>query len=411
MDILLTQCYNTRVPDNHQNLLSHPLYKDGVYVYEVLTAPQVDSWHRKILEIMKTWPEYKKNTDSLMVLGGFAALGNVSSFHDPVLTKLRKKYAHASFKILKEYCEQIKIPPFIEVLIDRLGYRKMGLKPTAESFHRDIAQSPNIKPNDSIFGGWLNLENKPQHFSVCCGTHLDITVYDVKNNPRGFGTVPKDKIEHYKNMKTTFVVPSGSAVIFHQQIVHEVISKKAKQDKLRLFQGYRLTNAPGLLYTSYEKSIEDMGIFCLPCGDSPRMYAYNHGSFFLTRKFLGIEGGTVGWSERTFVPQLITTNTRCKNCKKKKCTECTCNYNFSCEHCVQLKYRIVKNPMPAFKGLQLSSSLKWLQVGKTFTFKDIVTLIGARDRNKKIWAIRTDPVLSKFFNYQYKYSSKDGASL
>jgi hypothetical protein len=49
------------------------------------------------------------------------------------------KNAHASFKVLKE------ISSFIEVLIDRLGYRKMGLKPTAESFHRDIAKSPNTK--------------------------------------------------------------------------------------------------------------------------------------------------------------------------------------------------------------------------------------------------------------------------
>lgn len=173
---------------------------------------------------MLSFPEYRRNPDNpsqvpnisdkpedlpvLYTLGGFSALGNPSSFHTPFVRKLRETSAKAvENTILKPYIENhpshtVREKMLVEVLIDRMMYRRVGSAPQKEAWHRDVANKNvlNVLPDDVILGGWVNLDDTNQYFSYIPGSHLGINVYNLTNG--GFSS-PFDKLDSKINKLKT----------------------------------------------------------------------------------------------------------------------------------------------------------------------------------------------------------------
>ena len=57
----------------------------------------------------------------------------------------------------------------LEQDIDRMLWRTYNLQPPAETWHRDEAKTAN--DDDDVFGGWWNLDAKPQYFRA----YLELT--------------------------------------------------------------------------------------------------------------------------------------------------------------------------------------------------------------------------------------------
>lgn len=170
------------------------------------------------------------------VLGGFAALGNPSSFHAKQIRMLREKCQAA---VLDSDALPIE-GRRLEQCFDRVLRRIPGETIDAESWHRDEAK--NALTGDDIFGGWINLDSEPQYFSCAPGTHKD-----VGTNNNGFAKIsdPEDKA-HFRDVANAcgpVVIPSGHILIFYERLVHQVIRSKATHIMQRLFLGWRVTTA------------------------------------------------------------------------------------------------------------------------------------------------------------------------
>lgn len=112
-----------------------------------------------------------------LVMGGFAALGTASSFHNTFVRWMRMLVHTDGFELFRAL---VQLPEFVEryphastykleQLIDRLLIRAAGDTASAEAWHRD--SSPEAKPLDLIFGGFLNFSQHAQHFSCQLKSH------------------------------------------------------------------------------------------------------------------------------------------------------------------------------------------------------------------------------------------------
>ena len=172
------------------------------------------------------------------ILGGFAALGNPSSFHHPFVRAMR------------EMCEAAVLDhdalPLngrrLEQCFDRMMRRIPGESTDVESWHRDEAL--NTQPGDDIFGGWINLDNESQFFSCAPGTHNEP---GARDRNAGFAriTSPEEKA-HYQAIAGAHgpvEIPPGHIMIFYERLVHEVLKVTATRIMRRLFLGWRTTSA------------------------------------------------------------------------------------------------------------------------------------------------------------------------
>ena len=212
-------------------------------------------------KFLKTQPEFLPSTD-LYVLGAFGALANPSSFHHPDIRFIRRYvYNHVAPQIRKMFPGKK-----IEMLFDRVSVRKSGTTVPGEKWHRDVCDS---KPEgDIILGGWINLDHTDiQEFSCVPGTHNDH--FDSK------GFCPLKDPKEYKSKKVVYQVKPGEVVLFHQNIVHEIKSKKYKKDSHKLYIGWRITERSEPLF-DHSKVIEEQGIPYIPSGQLPPMYAKLH---------------------------------------------------------------------------------------------------------------------------------------
>ena len=311
---------------NTNKILSNveELSRKGITTIPVLNKDELKDYQEQFDQTLINFPEYQRNPKNnkqnpygnqvIYVLGGFAALGNPSSFHNSYVRKLRIRCWKETIKLFNKYISNYHNTDLrnnykIEVLFDRMMFRQKGQKAIEESWHRDVMPKDLILKTDEIYGGWINLDSTDQYFSCIPGSHLGIT---QRNIPSGFDTMIKREsakaIEKYKKeyndikdskekekfiltkvnniinevskYRHTFTVPPGHIVIFPQYIMHEVVATSAKTDMRRLFLGWRMTTSDKSLLDN-ERLMENQEVVPLPGGMIPPMYSANHGSSFL----------------------------------------------------------------------------------------------------------------------------------
>ena len=237
------------------------------YVVVDLGAPQ---YKEDILNVLAGFPEYKTPNVEKMVLGGFSALGNPSSFHNPVVRKMRAEAYEKLVPFFKVCIHLLDGEGWkLEQIIDRLMVRPRSRKPTAESFHRD--EAPLAKAEDIVLGGWWNQDNTPQYFSCVPGTHK------VQRGGGGFSTFSKEQQKAFKPQRQKVCIPAGSVLIFHEHIVHEVLAAKTVPEfSTRLFLGWRITQSTESLIPGIVEILNKQGVVPLKSGQVPPIFAKLH---------------------------------------------------------------------------------------------------------------------------------------
>lgn len=236
-----------------------------------MTPSKLIQIKREFDTTLRQFREYKEGANEY-VMGGFSALGNPSSFHNTLVRTLRMNAMAELIPLFKEYISELEGDDWkLEQDIDRMLFRKQGKSPSRETFHRD--EAINAEDSDKIFGGWINLDTHDQFFSCVPGTHTEVQGHS------GFSLI-KDKyqIEKYKKDKQKIKIPPGSIMIFYENLVHEVLSSKAKRDMYRLFTGWRITQSNESLIGNEKlrKLLDDNAIIPLKSGQEPPIYAKLH---------------------------------------------------------------------------------------------------------------------------------------
>lgn len=179
------------------------------------------------------------------VQGGFAAMGNPSSFHHKFVRDIRRAahqcvLKHVFGDILADF-PNLKF----EQVIDRLMFRRPDQRPGKESWHRDEAK--NALEEDTVYGGWINLDNYDQFFSGCPGTHRKVS------GNKGFARI-KNTAE-FDSLRQKIRIPPGHIFIFYERMVHEVRPSPKKEDQHRLFLGWRTTYSDKPLFPDLRKRL------------------------------------------------------------------------------------------------------------------------------------------------------------
>jgi hypothetical protein len=293
------------------------LKRTGVMIIPVIPKEEIRSIRAQFLDTIRNFQEYKRNPSNIdqdstgnnlvYTLGGFAALGNPSSFHNELVRDLRKRCRLAVIPYFREminnYADKTLYDDTkLEMLFDRMMYRNISQAPSAESWHRDVTPKNFIRHNDEVFGGWINLDETDQSFSCIPGSHLDVRLRDLKE---GYTSIPKDKVKLIGSYSHEFFIPPGHMIIFPQYIVHEAVAKKRKTVMMRLFTGWRTTVSNNFLFPDTLKRLEEQSIMRLPSGNEPPMYSSNHRSAFLRKQFKPIPAinhkvNLIEWSRDTF---------------------------------------------------------------------------------------------------------------
>jgi hypothetical protein len=300
--------------ENHARLL----LKNGIAVIPHLSLDQVNTTRKEYLAGFLEFREYKKHEEfTPYVKGGFGAFGNPSSFHAPFVREVRKNIMPLAILLFKQLEKLRGTERNIEQLFDRVCFRLFGSSVNPESFHRDVSTGGDPE-NDDIYGGWINLDTKDQKFSCVTGTHTDPVTQT------GFATFPdpKEAKKKYSPLKTEFIIPPGSWIVFNQRIVHEIKKNQQKSNSLKQFVGWRLTTSMKPLFDAMD-AIENQGVPLLPSGQKPPMYAKSNLSYQFKE--------TIEWS-KIF---------------KKCCTETKTHKR------TKEKYSVVKRNIPSLVDLNL----------------------------------------------------------
>lgn len=238
------------------------LAAQGYLIIPCIPADELEEHRDAFIRECRNFKEYQNVEESFQfVAGGFSALGNPSSFHNPFVRKMRRLAYNIHCKLF-EGCGLNG-----HALFDRMMLRPVGKSPTAESWHRDI--TPNLSSEDTLFGGWINFNSGSQYFSCVPGSHND-----AKDDAVGFSLIKSDaQLARCKLGKTVVEVPGGHMIIFYQNLIHEVRARKSPENQFRLFTPFRLTPSSEMLFAeSYEDAIENQGVPLIPSGQRPMMW-------------------------------------------------------------------------------------------------------------------------------------------
>jgi len=311
----------------------------GVTTIEVIPIEELKEYQKEFDDTLLNFPEYMRDDKNpsldangnpiTYVAGGFAALGNPASFHNPFSRKLRRLAFKRFYSLLQNYVNVYNVTHEretynLQALADRMMYRTKGQAPVAEAWHRDVMPPKKIEYDDEIFGGWINLDSVDQYFSCIPGSHNNKV---QKTLDHGFATLtgaiekiykqagqkkPSDKeiksyITELAKDRYKFKVPPGHMVIFPQYILHEVVANKAKYNMRRQFTGWRVTKTKTPLYPL--EMFDEQAVIPLPGGMIPPMYSRNHISYFQDKPFQlsgGVKYSLKQWSEATFKEECLT---------------------------------------------------------------------------------------------------------
>lgn len=229
----------------------------------------------ELLQEASNFPEFVPGTEKF-VLGGFAALGNPSSFHNPTVRKYRQ-WAHGILvdSLFQELVNTFDCPEdwYLDHMFGRMTIRVPGEKPSSESWHRDEASELIAADDDKVFGGWINLDGVDQFFSCVPSTHRPNTT-----KHRGFSKIKRAQRRLIKQNKMARKVriPPGSILIFYENIVHEVVSKVAQQTLVRLHLAFRLTRSVEIRPADLSAKMQSQSVMMIKSGQVPAMHAILH---------------------------------------------------------------------------------------------------------------------------------------
>tara|TARA_B100001287_G_C22680586_1_gene530129 strand:- start:1160 stop:2176 length:1017 start_codon:yes stop_codon:yes gene_type:complete len=255
---------------------SKRLLKDGVIVVDTFLSKNpesLDRYHRRFLDTLKSQPEFNEYAikNKLYVMGGFSGLGNASSFHNPFVREIRAILYYDLYKeifgyILQELGGNYKF----EQHFDRMMYRLSGVKPCSETFHRDESQGDL---EDITFGGWLNISFVEENFSCVKFSHV---LDSEQKTQKGFNKFSKDQQKEFKAKSELVPIKPGQAIIFVENIIHEVLATAVMVDRCRLFIGFSITKRDAPLIAELESLIENQAIIPLKSGQIPPIYSPMH---------------------------------------------------------------------------------------------------------------------------------------
>lgn len=261
-----------------------------------------------LLEHLKGAPEFVKDAEKL-VLGGFGALGNPGSFHNKYVRHLRMHVDQLFRRMLRKYIQLLPDSDRwnIEQLIDRACIRYEGTSVPGETLHRDT--SDTAPPEDHIFGGWVNFDDKPQYLACVPASHTE---------PRPTGGFAKitdpAEVSRYKQNLRSIMIPPGAVVIFNQNLVHLVHSSgKLKENSYRVYVGFRITQATDPLVPNLAMMLRDQAAITIKSGQVPPMYGklhmVNHPHLLENfsrniRPELRVDGG-IKFKKTTIVPRFM----------------------------------------------------------------------------------------------------------
>ena len=253
-----------KTPQNRpQNENAAKLAKDGFVVIDALEASlrDMEILKHKLRTAIRRMQEYRKGATQ-HVMGAFGGLGIPSSFHHHLVRYIRKRCYHKAVQLFDDTDQHL------EMLIDRTMER-IGNIPK-EGAHRDCAE--NALEGDTIYGGYVNTDVKPQMMRLVPGTQLST------NTGTGFAKLTKEESKAYDEKMVTVMVPPGHMIIFHANIVHCVAPQTVKEPIYRVFIGWRLTDStePLMGWTRHQEVFNDQGVPPLPSGQEAPMYARLH---------------------------------------------------------------------------------------------------------------------------------------
>ena len=289
------------------------LAEEGVELVQVVTDPaELVALRAEFRATEKRFPEFKQDVPEprVYVLGGFAAYANPSSFHNPLVRKLRKlafdklNASGALQRFLEgKFGKDVARTYGVELMYDRMMHRFPKQEAGQETPHRDICTKETLQGNvtDILLGGWINLSDQDQTFTCLPGSHKDFkNSYDVAENatqsgfaklrvPNKANPVPNPMYTAYEAFKRTFLVGPGQMIMFPQYILHEIPKPNTlntANEQFRLFTCWRMTQARDVLRAAEKAKCIDVACTPpIPSDQVPPMYSANHASAFKNKPF------------------------------------------------------------------------------------------------------------------------------
>ena len=283
--------------------LAEKLMDDGVITIPLFSADETEEYRKKLLRETRRAPEFNNSNNENSenfdpVNSAFGALGNPSSFHNTIVRKIRILYAKVIIALVKCIHQLYGTNYYLSFFADRFCIRRKGTKTNPESFHKD-STSGYINLSDLIAGGWINFDKVPQYFSCVLGTHKE------PRGETGFAKITdKKKIAELKAKSQLIEVLPGHAIVFFQNITHNVYSKTIKgRDSVKLFTGFALTESDRPLFDEYQETLVNQGVPVLPSGAPAKMYYSAKWMYTKQRTRLS------EWSQETFNEACLTQRT------------------------------------------------------------------------------------------------------
>ena len=128
--------------------------------------------------------------------------------------------------------------------------------------------------NDDItFGGWVNFNNFPEQFSCIKSSHV-LEASETKKP--GFNKFSQEDQVNLKQKFELVNIKPGQAIIFVDNIIHEVFAEVKKVNRYRLFIGFRLTKSIIPMIPNISKMMDDQAIIPLKSGQIPQVFSSHH---------------------------------------------------------------------------------------------------------------------------------------
>lgn len=368
------------------------LIQRGYTVIPMFTTEQLKVQHARFGNTLKQMPEFNEDirwsskgvetaNERWFAKGGFGALGNPSSFHNPFVREMRILATKTTAKLFSDVIRTDKGDPDrnLEQIVDRMSVRTSRSRPKKESWHQDTTPPKFLTVGDSVYGGWINFDLEiTQYLSCFAGSHLrnpltGAAPIRLKKGNYGFKTFNKEERasldtlkENRANGYISVNVPPGHMLIFVQELIHEVAVKTRNTPKThlnptgeswRLYLGWRLT-------TSWDRFMGDNPFF-----EEQSVPKLKSNQDIVTWPFDGNWRGTPAatkglerWSIKTWKPVLLETKTKSDTAKSDpNVTYTVAPQKFYSLHKVSLKLQaehiFINGPISLFEPTLLSKAI------------------------------------------------------